>query len=174
MRPHPSLLKLLLAFAAIYIIWGSTFLAIRFAVQTMPPLLMMGTRHLGAGGLLFLYQYARGRWRPEPRLWRSALIAGAFSFLGCHSLLAWAELRLSSGLAALLSATLPIWMVLLARFRGQGSELTPKVLSGIAIWFAGVSLLVPLRFTGQHDEGWRTLAIIVCEIFWAIGVIYSR
>ena len=174
MRQHASLVKLLLAFAAIYFIWGSTFLAIRFAVQTMPPLLMMGTRHLGAGGLLFLWQYSRGRWRPEPRLWRSAWIAGAFCFLGCHSLLAWAELRLSSGLAALLSATLPIWMVLLARFRGQGSELTPKVLSGIAIGFAGVALLVPLQFTGKQAEGWSALAIIVCEMFWAVGVIYSR
>ena len=164
----------MLAFAAIYVLWGSTFLAIRFAVQTMPPLLMMGTRHLGAGGLLFLWQYSRGQWKPEPRLWRSALIAGAFCFLGCHSLLAWAELRLSSGLAALLSATLPIWMVLLARFRGQGSELTPRVLSGIAIGFAGVAMLVPLRFTGQQAEGWSALGIVVCEIFWAIGVIYSR
>ena len=173
-RPHPGLLKLVPAFAAIYILWGSTFLAIRFAVQTMPPLLMMGTRHLGAGGLLCLWQLSRGRWRPEPGLWRSAWIAGAFCFLGCHSLLAWAELRLSSGLAALLSATLPIWMVLLARFRGQGSELTPKVLSGIAIGFAGVALLVPLRFTGHQAEGWSALAIIFCEIFWAIGVIYSR
>ena len=173
-RPKPSLLQLLLAFAAIYLIWGSTFLAIRFAVQTMPPLLMMGTRHLGAGSLLLLWQYSRGKWKPEPGLWRSAWIAGAFSFLGCHSLLAWAELRLSSGLAALLSATLPIWMVLLARARGQGSELTPKVLSGIAIGFAGVALLVPLRFTGQGAEGWSALGIIFCEIFWAIGVIYSR
>jgi drug/metabolite transporter (DMT)-like permease len=174
MRRHASLPKLVLAFAAIYLIWGSTFLAIRFAVETLPPLLMMGTRHLGAGGLLFLWQLARGKCRTDRRGWRSAFIAGAFCFLGCHGLLAWAELRLSSGLAALLSATLPIWMVLLARFRGQGSELTPRVLTGIAIGFAGVALLVPLQFSGRQAEGWSALAIIASEMLWALGAIYGR
>src|SRR4029077_19171057 len=107
-----------LAFAAIYLVWGSTFLAIRFAVETLPPLLMMGTRHLVAGSLLFAWLLARREPLPEPRLWRPALFSGAFCFLGCHGLLAWAERSVPSGLAALLSATLPVWMILLARVRG--------------------------------------------------------
>ena len=78
----PDLLPLLLAFAAIYLVWGSTFLAIRFAVQTLPPLLMMGTRHLVAGALLFAWLLARKEPLPEPRLWRPAIFSGAFCFLG--------------------------------------------------------------------------------------------
>jgi drug/metabolite transporter (DMT)-like permease len=174
MSRKPRLVPLLLAFGAIYFIWGSTFLAIRFAVQTLPPLLMMGTRHLAAGGLLMAWLAARGRWRPEPGLWRPAFFCGAFCFLGCHGLLAWAELYVSSGLAALVAATLPIWMVLLARARGQESELTPKVLSGIALGLAGVAILIPFRFGGGQREGLAALAILAGEILWAIGAIHGR
>ena len=79
-----------------------------------------------------------------------------------------------SGLAALLSATLPVWMILLARFRGQESELTAKVLSGIALGFLGVAILVPYRASPGQGDLWSALAIIVCEIFWAIGAIFAR
>jgi drug/metabolite transporter (DMT)-like permease len=171
-RPDPLLL--LLAFGAIYFVWGSTFLAIRFAVETLPPLVTMGTRHLAAGGLLFAWLLARGEPLPERRLWKPAIFSGAFCFLGCHGLLAWAEKTVPSGLAALLSATLPIWMILLARAMGQGSELTVKVLSGIALGFLGVAVLVPFRGGAGSGVPWTSLAIIVCEIFWAIGAIFSR
>jgi drug/metabolite transporter (DMT)-like permease len=171
---RPDLLALLFAFAAIYFVWGSTFLAIRFAVQTLPPLLTMGTRHLAAGGLLFLWLRFRGEPLPEARLWRPAIFSGAFCFLGCHGLLAWAEQSVPSGLAALLSATLPVWMILLARARGQESEMTPKVLAGIGLGFLGVAVLVPFGAGVQGGVPWTSLAIIVCEIFWAIGAIFSR
>ena len=171
LKRHPDLVPLLFAFAAIYFVWGSTFLAIRFAVQTLPPLLTMGTRHLGAGSLLFLWLRIRGQPLPEKRLWLPALFSGAFCFLGCHGLLAWAERTVPSGLAALLSATLPVWMILLARFRGQESEMNVRVWAGIALGFAGVAVLVPFR--GGADL-WSSLAIIVCEIFWAVGAIFSR
>src|ERR1035438_4342621 len=83
-----------------------TILAIRLAVRTLPPLLTMGTRHLVAGMLLFAWLGARGRGvRPEPRLWLPAFFSGGCCFLGCHGLLAWAEIRIDSGLAALLSST---------------------------------------------------------------------
>jgi drug/metabolite transporter (DMT)-like permease len=175
MESHHGRVKLLLAFAAIYFIWGSTFLAIRFAVQTLPPLLTMGTRHLAAGTLLFAWLGARGILvRPEPRLWLPALFCGACCFLGCHGLLAWAEIRIDSGLAALLSSTLPIWMVLLAPMRGQESELNPRVLAGIALGFAGVAVLIPMNFTGPQPEGLRALAILAAEILWAVGAMYAR
>ena len=174
MQPGPSRIRVLLAFAAIYFIWGSTFLAIRFAVRSLPPLLTMGTRHLAAGSLLFLWLRARGPVRIHARLWGPALFAGACCFLGCHGLLAWAEMRLDSGLAALLSSTLPIWMVLLAPLRGLESELNARVLSGIALGFAGVGILMPMDFHGPHPEGLRALAIIAAEILWAVGAIYSR
>jgi drug/metabolite transporter (DMT)-like permease len=175
MGSHHGRVKLLFAFAAIYFIWGSTFLAIRFAVQTLPPLLTMGTRHLAAGTLLFAWLGARGiRVRPEPRLWLPAVFSGACCFLGCHGLLAWAEIRLDSGLAALLSSTLPIWMVLLAPMLGQESELNPRVLAGIALGFAGVAVLMPMNFSGPHSEGLRALAILAAEILWAVGAMYAR
>jgi drug/metabolite transporter (DMT)-like permease len=167
-------IKLLLAFGAIYFIWGSTFLAIRFAVQTLPPLLTMGTRHLAAGLLLFAWVTLRNPVRPEPRLWLSAMFAGACCFLGCHGLLAWAEMRLDSGLAALLSSSLPVWMVLLAPLRGQESEMNPRVFSGIALGFAGVAVLIPMDFRGPHPEGLRALAVLAAEVLWAAGAIYAR
>ncbi len=172
----PATWTLVAAFAAIYFVWGSTFLAIRFAIETLPPLLMMGTRHLIAGGLLLGWLLlVRKEARPEPRLWWSALIAGGFCFLGCHGLLAWAELRVNSGLAALLSATLPISMVVLARVRGQERELTPRVLSGIALGLIGVAVLIPFQFSADQRAEWLSaLAIIVCEVLWAMGAIYSR
>ncbi len=167
-------LKVLLAFGAIYFVWGSTFLAIRFAVQTLPPLLTMGTRHLAAGGLLVLWLAARGHVRPEPRLWLPACFAGACCFLGCHGLLAWAEIRIDSGLAALLSSTLPIWMVLLAPLLGQESELNRRVLAGIVLGFGGVAILMPMDFHGRHPEGLRALAILAAEMLWAVGAMYAR
>jgi drug/metabolite transporter (DMT)-like permease len=174
-KSEPKTLTFLLAFAAIYIIWGSTFLAIRFAVQTMPPLLMMGTRHLIAGAILLGWMLFRNDVRPEPRLWLSAAVAAAFCFLGCHGLLAWAELRVPSGLAALLAATLPIWMVILARARGQEHELTPKVLAGIFLGLAGVAILVPFGIHGhQRAVFLSAMAIVVGEVLWAVGAIYSR
>ena len=172
----PATLALIGAFAAIYFIWGSTFLAIRFAVQTLPPLLMMGTRHLIAGTILLAwFLLIRRQPMPEPRLWLHALIAGGFCFLGCHGLLAWAEIRIDSGLAALLSSTLPIWMVLLARARGQERELTPRILTGIALGLIGVAILIPFKFALSQRADWiAALAIILCEMLWASGAIYSR
>jgi drug/metabolite transporter (DMT)-like permease len=175
MGPHQNKVKLLLAFGAIYFIWGATFLAIRFAVRTLPPLLTMGTRQLVAGLLLFAWLAARRKLeRPEPRLWGPAFFAGACCFLGCHGLLAWAEMRIDSGLAALLSSTLPIWMVLLAPLRGQESELNPRVLSGIALGFAGVAVLIPMDFAGPQQEGLRAMAVLAAEVLWAVGAIYAR
>jgi drug/metabolite transporter (DMT)-like permease len=173
-RRQPHFYELLLAFAAIYLIWGSTFLAIRFAVQTLPPLLLMGARHLTAGLLLFGWLWLRGFERPERRLWLHALISSAFCFLGCHGLLAWAELYVPSGLAALLSGSLPIWMVLLARAGGQESELNPRVLSGIVLGFIGLAVLLPLGLRGERRELLGSLAIVLCELLWAVGAIYAR
>ena len=171
-----SNVRLVAAFAAIYLVWGSTFLAIRFAVETLPPLLMMGTRHLVAGLLLFGWLLlSRQETRIEPRLWWSALIAGGFCFLGGHGLIAWAELRVNSGLAALLSASLPIFMVVLARLRGQERELTPRVLGGIALGLLGVAVLIPFKFSADQKAEWiSALAVILAEVFWAMGAIYSR
>src|SRR5262245_23412915 len=110
--------KLLIAFAAVYLIGGSTYLAIRIAIDTLPPLMMAGRRFMTSG--IILYALARWRGAPAPtRLHlRSAAIVGGFLLLGGNGGVVWAEQRVPSGLAALLIATVPLWMALLAWWRG--------------------------------------------------------
>lgn len=173
---RPSRLKLLAAYAAIYFIWGGSYLAIRYAVEVLPPFLMMGTRHLIAGTLL----YAAMRWRgtPKPKLahWVGAIVAGGFLFLGDHGLLAWAEQRVPSGLAALLSATLPFWMVAAARLKGIEPKLNFRALAGLAIGLAGVALLVGPGAFGPAGWGYLTGAgaILFGAILWVAGSLYAR
>ena len=139
---HVSTASLVLAFAAIYLIWGSTYLAIRYAVETIPPLLMMAARHFTAG--IALYAWLRLRGTPAPRRihWRKAAIAGGFFFLGSHGTLAWAEQKVPSGLAALLCATLPLFIVVLSRFMGKTRDLSGKVIGGLVLGFVGVAVLI--------------------------------
>ena len=168
--------RLILAFAAIYLIWGSTYLAIRFAVESIPPLLMMGVRHLVAGSLL--YAWVRLRGTPAPRLgqWISAAIAGALLFLGAHGSIAWAEQRVPSGLAALLSATLPLWVVLLARFKGRDRHLGWRAVLGLIVGFAGVAILIGPD--GLHSNSQVSLlgaaAVLFGAFMWGLGTIYAQ
>src|SRR6266498_4782004 len=112
----PTRAKLVAAFAAVYVLWGSTYLAIRFGVETIPPFLMAGTRHLTAGLLLFLWTRLRGEPRPERGHWATAVFVGGLMLLGGNGLVTWAERRVSSGLAALIVASVPLWMALLDGF----------------------------------------------------------
>src|SRR6478672_5441729 len=106
-------MKLALAFAAIYVIWGSTYLAIRYAVETIPPLVTAGIRHTIAGGVLLAWAFARG-YRPRREHWIGGLVLGALFFLIGHGSLHWAEQHVASGLAALLIATEPMFILVLA------------------------------------------------------------
>src|SRR5688572_9351860 len=111
MTPHR--LKLLGAFFLIYFVWGSNFLAIRYALESIPPFLLMGVRSLLAGLCLYAWARLRGAERPARRHWRAAAAVGVLLFLGCHGLLAWAQRSVPSGVAALGLATIAIWMTLL-------------------------------------------------------------
>ena len=102
-----------LAFAAVYVLWGSTYLAIRFGVETIPPFVLAGLRHLTAGVFLYGWLRLRGTPRPERRHWRSAAVIGGLMLLGGNGLVTWAEQRVPSGLAALIVASVPIWMTVL-------------------------------------------------------------
>ncbi|MGZ4819409.1 MAG: EamA family transporter [Terriglobales bacterium] len=168
-RPQPALLAL--AFFAIYVIWGSTYLGIRVAVESIPPLLMMGTRHLVAGALVFAYMRARGEPVPSAQLWKPALLAGALCFLGGHGLLAWAEQRVSSGMAALLVALEPVIMVLLARRAKQEGKISGRTLAGLALGIAGVAVLMPLDARG---EAIASAAVLLGAVLWSVGAIYAR
>lgn len=170
----PSRTQLVLGFAAIYLIWGSTYLGIRYAVETIPPFLMMGIRHSTAGVLVFAWAHSRGAPRPQFRQWWWALIAGALLFLGGHGVLAWAEQKVPSGLAALLCATLPLWTVLLARVDATERKLGAKAWVGILLGFGGVALLIgPGAWTQRLH--WLALAgVLSSALLWAVGTSYTR
>jgi drug/metabolite transporter (DMT)-like permease len=170
-----SPVKLALAFAAIYLIWGSTYLGIRYAIETIPPLLMMGMRNATAGTLLYLWARSRGTPAPTRQHWKYAAVAGALLFLCDHGLLAWGEQHVASGLAALCSATLPLWMVMMARFQGSERQLRPTTIAGLLLGFAGVALLVgTAALGGGGSEILGVAAVMVGIVIWALGTLYVR
>jgi drug/metabolite transporter (DMT)-like permease len=172
----PSTAGLVTAFAAIYLIWGSTYLAIRYAVETIPPLLMMGVRHVSAGAVLYAWARWRGTRAPQWREWVHPALIGAVLFLGGHGSLAWAEQRVPSGIAALLVATLPMWIVVLARIAGAERKLSRTAVAGLVLGFVGVAVLF-------GPDAWRhngelnllgAFAVLGGTFLWAAGTIYMR
>jgi drug/metabolite transporter (DMT)-like permease len=169
----PARTALIAAFAVIYLFWGGTFLALRYAVAEVPPLLTIATRCLG--GALFLYAWlALGKSLvPTTRAqWLTATIAGGFLFVGCHGVMAWAEQRVSSGQAALFLTTIPVWLVLLSSWRE--SRRPPRlVVGGIALGILGVALLTLGKSAGGESMGDR-LALIGSGLSWAAGSLIAR
>ena len=166
--------RIVLAFLAIYLIWGSTYYAIRVAVDSIPPLAMMGARCLAAG--LILYCWSR-RTAPAPdgAAWRAALVAGGFLFLLSHGSLAWAEQRVASGEAALLGATTPLWLTLVDWRFGSGRMPRAWGRVGLALGFAGVTLLfAPGWRSGSSGLAVGHAAILGAAIAWAAGSVYGR
>jgi drug/metabolite transporter (DMT)-like permease len=177
-RPHrrpASRGELLLAFAAVYVLWGSTYLAIRIGVETIPPFLLAGVRHLTAGLVLFGWLRLRGTPWPERRHWRAAAIIGGLMLLGGNGLVTWAEQRVPSGLAALIVASVPIWMTLLDGIQ-QRERPHGVVILGLALGLGGLAFLVaPGKFAGgTHVDPLGALALLSAALFWAVGSLYSR
>jgi drug/metabolite transporter (DMT)-like permease len=169
-------LQLVAAFAAIYVLWGSTYLAILFAIETLPPFWMAASRFLIAGALLYVWARWRGAPAPSRRHWRGAATVGALLLLGGNGGVVWAEQRVPSGLAALLVATVPLWMVMLDGV-GRGWRRPPlQVMAGIAIGLGGVALLVgPGTLAGGHAVDPLGAAVLVlASLSWASGSLYAR
>jgi len=167
-------LALLLAFFAIYVIWGSTYLAIRYAVETIPPLIVAGLRHTIAGMALLAWSWSRG-YRPTLREWRASLVLGVFYFVIGHGSLHWAETVVPSGLAALLIASEPIWIAVMAAVVSHGERLTGKTVIGLLLGIAGVALLMGNEAaSGNHAVLIGSIAILVGTFSWSVGVMYSR
>jgi drug/metabolite transporter (DMT)-like permease len=165
--------KTALAFAAIFIIWGSTYLAIRYAVAEIPPLLTAGLRHLTAGSVLFAWAWAKGG-RPTALEWRHSAVVGVLFFLIGHGSLHWAEQSVPSGLSALLVATEPVWIALLLAMTGR-APLQPRTVAGLIVGLVGVWLLV--RVDGVAHDGVfliSSLAVLVGAASWGAGVVYSQ
>ena len=161
----------LFAYAAIYLIWGSTFLAIRLAIDSIPPLMMMGLRCTAAGGLLLAWAALRGE-RAGWRAWIHGAVAGALMFGCAYGALAWAEERLASGVAALLVATLPFWLAVFEYGRRRTAP-APRMLAGLVIGLGGVALLT-LRGVASSTTMVPALAIVLGEIAWAAGSLYAQ
>lgn len=163
------------AFAAVYLIWGSTYLGIRYAVESIPPFVAAGARHLAAGLTLFTFAAMRTARMPKWIEWRDALIAGTLMLAVGNGGVSWAEQKVPSSTAALLVALTPLWMVLLDWWRPGGRR--PRVLvgAGLLVGFTGVALLA--RNHGQSHEGaypWRVAALMAASLGWASGSIFNR
>jgi drug/metabolite transporter (DMT)-like permease len=169
-------LRIAVAMLAIYLVWGSTYLAIRYAVETIPPFIMAGTRYLLPGLLLLTWRRLAGDPAPTRRQWLAGAIVGLFLLLGGNGLVSWAEQRVESGIAALIVGTVPIWMVIfdavLARVRPRW-----QVIVGLLTGFGGIIFLIgPESLFGKHPRyDLLGIGILVLAAFlWAIGSIYSR
>jgi drug/metabolite transporter (DMT)-like permease len=166
--------KIALAFFSVYVFWGMTYLAMRVAVVDIPPHLMAGVRFLLAGALLYIWQRNRGEAPPTLEQWRAATIIGAFLLLGGNATVAWAEERVPSGLAAVLIAVVPIWMVGMEWARG-GSRPSKRVIGGLVLGLIGVGLLVsPGNDSRSGVDLIGAAMLILASASWAWGSVISK
>ncbi len=173
-RPQLNRATVVFCFLAIYLIWGSTYLGIRYAVETIPPLYTAGFRHLTAGVILLLWCLAK-RLRPTWAQVRASIIIGAFFFLGGHGTLHWAEQKVPSGLASLLVASEPIWVFLLSAAAARQWRLNGTLLAGIFLGFGGVGLLMgKSALTSGPGVFIGSLVVLLGAFSWGVGVVYSR
>lgn len=163
--------QLALAFAAIYIVWGSTYLAIRYAVETIPPLVTAGIRHSIAGVIMFAWAWARG-FRPTRAHWISGCVLGTLFFLIGHGSLHWAEQYVGSGLAALLVATEPMFILVLAWFMGQ-QRISRLSALGLGLGVLGVAILAGAELTMKGSSLLAVLAVLLGSLSWSAGVVIS-
>jgi len=175
--PRPSRVKIVLAFAAVYVLWGSTYLGIRLAIETLPPFLMAATRFMLAGAIIFTWAVLKGeRSIPPFHMWRRALVIGGLLLLGGNGGVTWAEKYVATGLAALLVSTEPLWVVIL-NWALSRRRPNAKVLLGVLIGLAGVAMLVG---DGLRSNGHSMLSLIgggvvlVASFSWAAGSVYSN
>ena len=170
---RPGRLEAVLAFLAIYVIWGSTFLAIRVAVESIPPLFTAATRHLVAGTLLLGWALWRGE-RPTRQGWRAGLVLGFLFFFISHGLLHWAELNVPSGVAALVIAVEPAIVALLLPALRLGPRPRGLTWLGLAIGALSVALLFRPEVSAGNGVSIALFAVLVSAFAWSLGIVYAR
>jgi drug/metabolite transporter (DMT)-like permease len=176
--PAPTKIRLIVAFAALYLIWGSTFLGIRFAIATIPPFLMAGARFLIAGVIMYAIAWSQGIGKSSWANWRTSLIIGACLLLAGNGGVTISEQHIDSGLAALIVAVVPIYIVVLGWVAGIAPKPTPIVWLGLAGGFVGVGILLgpALRLSsngGRHPAIGMSI-LLVSSFIWSAGSLYSR
>lgn len=160
--------------AAVYLIWGSTYLGIKLGLEGLPPFILGAVRFAAAGGLLLAWGGWRGAFRgarPTARQWAVAALSGGLMLVGGNGAVTWAEQHIASGLAALLVATVPLWMALLERVR-FARRLGPVAVAGLVLGFVGVGLLVSP--SGDVGQPFAAAVIVVGALAWAAGSLYTR
>ncbi|MBM4153374.1 MAG: EamA family transporter [Kiritimatiellaceae bacterium] len=169
--------KLWSALIALYVIWGSTYLAIRFCVETLPPFLHAAIRFLISGALIYGWRRAAGDAKPTAAHWKSAAIVGTILLVGGNGLVAMAEKQIESGIAALIVSTSPFWFVLFESLRAGGTKPNWQSILGLIIGFGGVSLLLGPQHSGGASHPFHlpsVLLLMIAPMLWAAGSIYAK
>src|SRR5438046_7330490 len=174
----PKRSHVIVAFAALYLIWGSTFLGIRFAIETIPPFLMAGARFVAAGLIMYVIAWAQGIYKSSWANWRTSLIIGACLLLAGNGGVTISEQYIDTGLAALIVAIVPIYIVILGWAMGMTPKPAPIIWLGLVGGFAGVGILLgpALRFSsndGRHPAIGMSI-LLVSSFIWSAGSLYSR
>jgi len=166
----------LVSFAAVYILWGSTYFFIRIGVESIPPFVLAGIRHIAIGLVFYPVFRHLSKEKPTPAQWRTTIIVGLLLLLGGNGALSWAETRVPSGIASLLVATVSLWMVIIDWLRPGGVRPGPRVLIGFVLGFGGIALLVGPSHLGGSERvnPVGAVTLILGSLAWAAGSIYSR
>ncbi len=175
-KTHRPAWKTLLAFAIIYFVWGSTFFAIRVGVREVPPFLLAALRFLVAGLVLYGWMIARGERSPSGRQWMSAFLLAILIFVLDYGLLFWAEQRVPSGIAAVMMATIPVFMALSEIIFLRTQRLTVRLSSALLIGIAGVAVLMSrsLNLGGAPIDRAGAVALIIAAISWSVASALTR
>ena len=176
MRKTPPAWLVIAAFAVVYGLWGSTYLGIRVAIDSIPPLLMAGARFFSAGAILYGCMRMRGAPRPQFIHWKNAAIVGALLLLIGNGGLTWAQLTVPSNIAALIIASTPLWMIVFDWLRPGGRRPHASVFAGLILGFLGVGLIIASKDRLGHNvaEPLGAVVLLVAALCWAAGSVFSR
>ncbi|MBW4082759.1 EamA family transporter [Paenibacillus sp. S150] len=166
-----------IALLSVYLFWGGTYAGMKVAIETMPPFLMAGVRFFTAGAVLYVISRLSGAKRPAGHQWRSSAIVGALLLLGGNGLVAWSEQRVSSSIASLIVAAVPVWMMLFSWFGRGGKRPNTGVIAGIILGLLGIAVLVFQPGRGESGTAADLIGIITllaASLSWAAGSMYSR